>query len=63
MKKPWRTCREVAALISARHDRTLSTKERVVLRLHEFICMRCTRWDQQVSTMRKGMSAWKNYKD
>ena len=63
MKKPWRTCREVVALISAREDRTLSAKESVVLRFHVFICVRCTRWEQHVSLMRKGVSAWKNYKD
>ena len=63
MKKPWRTCREVVALISEREDRTLSTKETVVLRVHAFICMHCSRWERQVSFMRQGMSAWKNYKD
>ena len=63
MKKPWRTCGEVAALISAREARALSTQERVVVRVHAFICRRCTRWEQQVKFMRQGISAWKNYKD
>lgn len=63
MKKLWRTCREVAALISEREDRALSKKENVVLHLHALICVRCTRWKQQVAVMRQGMNAWKNYKD
>lgn len=63
MKKPWRTCREVVALISNSEDRTLSTKEDVVVRFHAFICGHCTRWEQHVSYMRQGMTAWKNYKD
>lgn len=58
-----RTCREVAALISAREDRALSPTERVVLRAHAFICVRCTRWERQVKFMSKSMDAWKNYKD
>lgn len=58
-----RTCREVAALISAREDRALSTAERVTLRAHAFICRRCTRWEQQVAVMRQSMAAWRNYRD
>jgi len=61
--KSLRTCREVAALISAREDRALSTAERVVLRAHALICRGCTRWEQQVRFMSRGMSAWKNYRD
>jgi hypothetical protein len=63
MKKPWRTCREIAALISEREDRKLSTRETAVLHLHVLICARCTRWKQQVALMRHSMSTWKNYKD
>lgn len=58
-----RTCREVAALVSEREDRTLSTTERTVIRAHAFICRRCTKWEAQVSFMRKSMRAWGNYKD
>ncbi len=63
MKMPWRTCREVTALISNREDRTLSVTELVVLRTHAFICGRCTRWEKQVKFMTQSMNAWKNYKD
>lgn len=58
-----RTCREVAALISAREDRSLSTTERVVVRAHAFICRRCTRWEKQVAFMSQSMKVWRNYKD
>lgn len=62
MKKPWRTCREVASLISARQDRAPLIKLRVGVRLHVFICMRCTRRECRLGLMRQGMCAWKNYK-
>ena len=58
-----RTCREVAALVSEREDRALSATERVVIRAHAFICRRCTKWEAQVSFMRKSMKAWGNYRD
>lgn len=61
MKKPWRTCREVVTLISEREDRALSATEKVVVRFHVFICERCNRWEQQISVMRSGVSAWKHY--
>ena len=63
MKKPWGTCREVTALVSAREDRDLSLGERAVLRFHAFICGRCQRWEEQVKFMRQSMQAWKNYRD
>ncbi|MBL8310647.1 MAG: zf-HC2 domain-containing protein [Burkholderiales bacterium] len=55
-----RTCREVAALISAREDRALSTTERVTLRAHAFICRRCTDWEKQVAAMRQSMTTWRS---
>ncbi|HOB01904.1 MAG: hypothetical protein BWZ07_02751 [Alphaproteobacteria bacterium ADurb.BinA280] len=58
-----RTCREVAALVSEREDRALSATERAVIRAHAFICRRCTKWEAQVSFMRKSMKAWGNYRD
>lgn len=63
MKKPWRTCREISALMSAREDRALALSERVVLRVHKLVCGGCTRWDGQVKFMHERMSAWKNYTD
>lgn len=57
-----RTCREVAALVSEREDRALSATERAVIRAHAFICRRCTKWEAQVSFMRKSMKAWGNYR-
>ena len=58
-----RTCREVAALVSEREDRALSATECAVIRAHAFICRRCTKWEAQVSFMRKSMKAWGNYRD
>jgi Putative zinc-finger len=58
-----RTCREVAALISAKEDTDLSLSERAVIRAHVFICRSCTRWEKQIEFMRKSMNAWKNYRD
>ncbi len=60
--KALRTCREIAALISEREDRTLKLSERAVIRVHVFICRRCTAWEKHVKFMRQGMNAWKNYR-
>jgi len=46
-----------------REDRALSATERAVIRAHAFICRRCTKWEAQVSFMRKSMKAWGNYRD
>jgi Putative zinc-finger len=60
-KKP--TCKEVAALVVAREDRTLSTLERIRLRTHMWICKACPGFERQILTMRNAMRQWRNYAD
>lgn len=60
-KKP--TCKEVAALVVAREDRSLSTIERVRLRTHMWICKACPGFERQMLTMRNAMRQWRNYAD
>ena len=55
------TCKEVAALLIAREDRTLPWADRVRLRLHMAICAACPGFERQVLTMRNAMKQWRNY--
>jgi hypothetical protein len=61
LKKP--TCKEVAALVVAREDRTLSTIEHIQLRTHMWICKACPSFERQILTMRNAMRQWRNYGD
>ena len=56
-----RTCRQVAALLSAREDRALPLAERLGLRLHLAMCAGCTGFERQVLTMHNVMKQWRNY--
>jgi hypothetical protein len=56
-----RTCKEVAALLIAREDRTLRLGERLALRIHLRICEACPRFERQVLSMRNGIKQWRNY--
>lgn len=61
LKKP--TCKEVAALVVAREDRSLSMIERMRLRTHMWICKACPGFERQILTMRNAMRQWRNYTD
>jgi hypothetical protein len=56
-----RTCKEVAALVVAREDRSLHLSEKLALRTHMFICKACPGFERQVLTMRNAMRQWRNY--
>ena len=58
-----RTCREVAALILAREDRTLTPAERLAVRIHFLVCKACPNFAQEVRTMRQALDGWRNYRD
>ncbi|MGQ0442168.1 MAG: zf-HC2 domain-containing protein [Methylophilaceae bacterium] len=45
-------CKEVSQLISQSLDRNLSWRERFALRLHLTICKHCSRFSQQLRTLR-----------
>ena len=56
-----RTCREAAALLIAREDRTLNLPDSVALKLHLLACRACPKFENQVLTLRAAMGQWRNY--
>lgn len=64
MNHPFRrTCREVAALILAREDRTLNPAERLAVRIHFLVCKACPIFAQEVQTMRHALGSWRHYSE
>lgn len=55
------TCREAAALLVAREDRSLAVGDRVVLRLHLLACKACPNFEKQLLIMRSNMKQWRQY--
>lgn len=49
------TCREVHRLVSEGLDRDLSMVERTRMRLHLMVCGACTRFNGQMSLLRRAM--------
>lgn len=58
-----RSCKEVAALVVAREDRSLRLGELIELRAHMLICKACPEFEKQVLTIRSAMRQWRNYTD
>lgn len=58
-----RTCKEVAALLIAREDRTLPLPDRVALRLHLMACDACPRFARQMAVMRTAFARWRQGDD
>ena len=56
-----RTCKEAAALLIAREDRSLAISDAVALKLHLLACKACPRFENQVLTLRAAMGKWRNY--
>ena len=56
-----RTCREVAALLIAREDRSIAIPDEVALKLHMLACDTCPKFENQILTMRAAMARWRNY--
>ncbi len=63
MKVLRRTCKEAAALIIAREDRSLRINDTVALKLHIMACKACPDFERQVLTMRNAMRQWRNYSE
>ena len=55
------SCRQAAALISARQDRALTISEQVALAAHLKICDYCIRFEEQSKFIQQSVNAWKNY--
>lgn len=58
-----RTCKQVAALLIAREDRTLPISERIALRLHLAACHACPIFERQLLTVRNALRQWRNYSE
>ncbi|TAM50127.1 MAG: zf-HC2 domain-containing protein [Burkholderiaceae bacterium] len=56
-----RTCKQVAALLIAREDRSLPISDRIALRLHLAACQACPIFERQVLTLRNALRQWRNY--
>ena len=56
-----RTCKEAAALMTARQDRELPFADRVALRLHLMACGACPTFDRQIKLMNQAMGSWRSY--
>ncbi|MBC7609140.1 MAG: zf-HC2 domain-containing protein [Polaromonas sp.] len=58
-----RTCKQAAALLIAREDRSLGMADHVALKLHLMACKACPKFENQILTMRQAMGKWRNYTD
>lgn len=56
-----RTCKQAAALIVAREDRSLALADRVALRFHLAACQACPLFERQILMMRQAMGRWRHY--
>lgn len=56
-----RTCKQAAALLVAREDRSLNLPDTVALQLHLLACKACPKFENQMRTMRLAMKQWRNY--
>ncbi|WP_394792307.1 zf-HC2 domain-containing protein [Rhodoferax sp.] len=58
-----RTCKQVAAILIAREDRSIAVSDTVALKLHLMACKTCPQFERQLLTMRNAMQQWRNYAD
>lgn len=49
------TCKDASRLISERHERPLSFRERWGLRLHLMMCLYCRRFERQVALISRAL--------
>ena len=49
------TCKQASQLVSERHDRKLSWRERIALRLHLWICKNCQRFERQINYIKQAI--------
>jgi hypothetical protein len=48
-----KSCREVTRLLSDEQDRVLSFNERMLLKIHTFMCSACSNYGKQVQILRQ----------
>jgi hypothetical protein len=49
------SCREVTRLVSDSHERHLGLQERMSLRMHLAMCTACSKFEDQMATIRTAM--------
>ncbi len=49
------SCKDVSRLVSEGQERSLRLRERLVLRLHLWMCVRCRRFERQLVLMRRAL--------
>lgn len=49
------SCREVTRLVSDSHERRLGLQERMSLRMHLAMCSACSKFEQQMATVREAL--------
>jgi hypothetical protein len=49
------TCKQASHLVSERHDRKLSWRERIALRIHLWICNNCLRFEKQIKYIQQAV--------
>lgn len=49
------TCKEASQLASEMHDRKLSRRERIALRIHIWMCRNCRRFEKQLTFLRRAL--------
>ena len=51
------SCRQSTRLMSEQHERELSTRERVELRMHTLLCKGCSNYRKQIAFIRRAAKA------
>ena len=49
------SCEDISLLVSQRHDRPLSMRERAKMMLHLAMCRYCSRFERQLRLLRAGV--------
>ena len=49
------SCQEASHLISEHQERSLTTRERLGLRLHLWLCISCRRFERQIALLRQAL--------
>ncbi|MDX5364376.1 MAG: zf-HC2 domain-containing protein [Pseudazoarcus pumilus] len=50
-------CRQTTRLMSEEHERPLSTRERLELRMHTLLCTGCNNYRKQIAFIRRATKA------
>ena len=57
------SCQEVTRLLSLAQERSLKLSEKAQLKMHLFMCRRCSRFSKNLLTLRQTMQQFSNRED